>query len=396
MVSMAGCASKSAHETKRPLALIAMRGCTNRGKMVEHYLKEFAAGDDATLQSQPAGEGTYMLDAECPRFGSGEGKGLIHQSVRGLDLYILSDITNYSETYMMYGRQSPMSPDDHFADLKRIIAAAGNKPHRITVIMPFLYEGRQHRRSARESLDCAIALQELFGMGVTNIITFDAHDPRVQNAAPLNNFDNVAPTYQMLKALCRVAPDLIIDKDHMMIISPDEGGAARNIYYASKMELDLGLFYKRRDYSQIVDGRNPIVAHEYLGASVEGKDVLIADDILATGDSALDICRELKKRKAKRVFIAETFGLFTEGLTAFDEAYREGLFTGLMSTNLTYLSPELQERPWFVEVNMAKYLAYLMANLNSDHSISHLLNPSERIDNLLRQHRANQAAMGNG
>ncbi len=394
MISNEVCGGRCAHDSKRPLGLIVMRGCESLGAQVDRYLKQFTEEGDNDLYCYTGepDKDTYLLEAECPRFGTGEAKGVILSSVRGYDLYILCDVTNYSQTYPLYGIRSPMSPDDHFADLKRIIAAAGNKPHRITVIMPFLYEGRQHKRTMRESLDCAIALQELFQMGVYNILTFDAHDPRVQNAAPLNNFDNVPPTYQMLKALFRVMPDLKINPENMMIISPDEGGAGRNIYYASKLGLDLGLFYKRRDYSKIVDGHNPIVAHEYLGASVEGKDVFIADDILATGESVLDIARELKKRKANRVFIAETFGLFTSGVEAFDKAYEAGLFDCLFSTNLTYLLPELKTRPWFTEVNMAKYIAYLVSTLNNDHSISHLLNPSERIDNLLRRYRAAQEA----
>lgn len=375
-----------------PLALLPMRGYEAMGKMVNEYLVRWVAEEDNEMCCPYPGYGEecFILNAECPRFGTGEGKAVIHNSVRGRDLYILCDVTNYHETYRMYGLEVPMSPDDHFQDLKRLIAAAGNKPHRITVITPYLYEGRQHRRNARESLDCALGLQELREMGVENIITFDAHDPRVQNAVPLSNFDNVQPTYQMLKALLRTHPDLVIDKNHMMIISPDEGAAARNIYYASMLGLDLGLFYKRRDYSKVVNGRNPIVAHEYLGDSVEGKDVIIADDILATGDSMLDIARELKRRKAGRVFLNATFALFTEGLFAFDQAYEEGLFDTLFATNLNYLNPELATRPWFAEVNMAKYVALLIATLNHDSSISQLLNPSDRIENLLRRHRAGE------
>ena len=382
------------HEIVKPLTLLPMRGCEQMGKSVNDYLlrwtKEPETGMLFTLPGH--GKNTFLIESDCPRFGTGEGKGVIHSSVRGHDLYILCDITNYNVRYRMYGFDAPMSPDDHFQDLKRLIAAAGNKPDRITVIMPFLYEGRQHRRNGRESLDCAMALQELLAMGVENIITFDAHDPRVQNAAPLSNFDNVQPTYQVLKCLLRAMPDLEIDKDHMMVISPDEGAAYRNIYYASMMGLDLGLFYKRRDYSCVVNGRNPIVAHEYLGDSVEGKDVIIADDILATGDSMLDLCRELKRRKAGRVFLAVTFALFTEGLEAFDKAYEDGLFDALLSTNLTYLNPELTGRPWFYEVNMAKYVAMLIATLNHNHSISKLLNPSERIEHLLENHLNAQRA----
>ena len=376
----------------RPLALLSMRGCEEMGSMVNEYLLRWNTEpeNDMLLSFPGYNKQSFLIEAECPRFGTGEAKGVISTSVRGQDLYILCDVTNYRVTYPMYETKSCMSPDDHFQDLKRLIAAAGNKPQRITVIMPFLYEGRQHRRNSRESLDCAMALQELADMGVHNIITFDAHDPRVQNAIPLSNFDNVQPTYQMLKALLKAEPNLNITKNNMMVISPDEGAAARNIYYASMMGLDLGLFYKRRDYSCIVNGRNPIVAHEYLGDSVEGKDVIIADDILATGESMLDLARELKRRKVGRVFLAATFGLFTEGLKAFDEAYEQGLFHRLLSTNLTSLNPDLKSRPWFTEVNMAKYVAMLIATLNHDTSISKLLNPSERIEALVARHRVRQ------
>lgn len=379
--------AQSRKETIRPLALLPMRGASTLGNRVNEYLARWnATPENDMLFTYPGREkSSFLVSAECPRFGTGEGKGVVHDSVRGLDLYILSDVTNYSETYRMYGLQVPMSPDDHYADLKRIIAAAAGKPYRTTVIMPFLYEGRQHRRSTRESLDAALALNELVDMGVENIITFDAHDPRVQNSIPLANFDNVQPTYQMLKNLLRHVPDLCIDKEHMMVISPDEGAAGRNIYYAAKLGLDLGLFYKRRDYSRVVDGRNPIIAHEYLGDSVEGKDVIIADDILATGDSMLDLARELKRRKARRVFLAVTFGLFTEGMQAFDAAYQEGLFDKLLATNLTYLNPELKNRDWFIEVDMSKYIAILIATLNHDSSISKLLNPNDRIENLLKR-----------
>lgn len=380
-------------ETPRPLALLPMHGCEQMGDMVNGYLRHWRKNPEHNMLMSFPGENkdTFLIEAECPRFGTGEGKGIIYSSVRGHDLYILSDVTNYYETYKMYGLNVPMSPDDHFMDLKRTIMAAGNKPHRITVIMPYLYEGRQHRRNARESLDCARALQELFEMGVTNILTFDAHDPRVQNAAPLANFDNVQPTYQMLKALFRAQPDVEVEPDKFMIISPDEGAAPRNIYYASKLGLDLGLFYKRRDYSTIVDGRNPIIAHEYLGSSVEGKDVLVADDILATGESMLDLARELKRRRARRVFFAATFALFTAGVERFETAYKEGLFERVLGTNLTHLNPELEGREWFCEVNMAKYIAYLVSTLNHDKSISQLLNPSERIDRLLAVHRRRQS-----
>ena len=341
-----------------PLGIIAMDGCKSLGEKVNSYLvkweKEPENADQVLLTYPGYLRSNFLLDADCPRFSSGEGKAVIRQSVRGYDLYILCDVTNYSNTYRMYGMDVPMSPDDYFQDLKRIIAAEGKKAKRVSVIMPYLYEGRQHRRAARESLDCAMALQELTAMGIDNIITFDAHDPRVQNAIPRSGFENVHPTYQMLKALLRKLPDLKIDRDHMMCISPDEGAANRNIYYATMLGLDMGLFYKRRDYSVVVNGRNPIVAHEYMGESVEGKDVLIADDILATGDSMLDLARELKRRKCGRIFMATTFAMFTNGIEVFNQAYKEGLFDYILATNLNYLRPELHQQPWFIEVDMSK------------------------------------------
>lgn len=375
-----------------PLGIIAMDGCPELGKKVNDYLvkweKEPENADQVLLTHPGYQNDGFLLDADCPRFSSGEGKGVIRQSVRGYDLYILCDVTNYSKTYRMYGMDVPMSPDDYFQDLKRIIAAEGKKAKRVSVIMPYLYEGRQHRRAARESLDCAMMLQELTTLGIDNIITFDAHDPRVQNAIPHSGFENVMPTYQMLKALLRKLPNLRIDRDHMMIISPDEGAAGRNIYYATMLGLDMGLFYKRRDYSVVVNGRNPIVAHEYMGESVEGKDVLIADDILATGDSMLDLARELKRRKCGRIFMATTFAMFTNGIEVFKKAYAEGLFDYILATNLSYLRPELREQPWFIEVDMSKYIALIIATLNHDRSISPLLNPLQRIQKLLTRHRA--------
>lgn len=377
-----------------PLGIIAMDGCKSLGEKVNSYLvkweKEPENADQVLLTYPGYLRSNFLLDADCPRFSSGEGKAVIRQSVRGYDLYILCDVTNYSNTYRMYGMDVRMSPDDYFQDLKRIIAAEGKKAKRVSVIMPYLYEGRQHRRAARESLDCAMALQELTAMGIDNIITFDAHDPRVQNAIPRSGFENVHPTYQMLKALLRKLPDLKIDRDHMMCISPDEGAANRNIYYATMLGLDMGLFYKRRDYSVVVNGRNPIVAHEYMGESVEGKDVLIADDILATGDSMLDLARELKRRKCGRIFMATTFAMFTNGIEVFNQAYKEGLFDYILATNLNYLRPELRQQPWFIEVDMSKYIALIIATLNHDRSISPLLNPMQRIQNLLARHRAAQ------
>ena len=343
-----------------PLGIIAMDGCKGLGEKVNSYLvkweKEPENADQVLLTYPGYLRSNFLLDADCPRFSSGEGKAVIRQSVRGYDLYILCDVTNYSNTYRMYGMDVPMSPDDYFQDLKRIIAAEGKKAKRVSVIMPYLYEGRQHRRAARESLDCAMALQELTAMGIDNIITFDAHDPRVQNAIPRSGFENVHPTYQMLKALLRKLPDLKIDRDHMMCISPDEGAANRNIYYATMLGLDMGLFYKRRDYSVVVNGRN----------------------------------RELKRRKCGRIFMATTFAMFTNGIEVFNQAYKEGLFDYILATNLNYLRPELRQQPWFIEVDMSKYIALIIATLNHDRSISPLLNPMQRIQNLLARHRAAQ------
>ena len=318
-----------------------------------------------------------------PRFGSGEAKGVINESVRGYDLYLLVDVCNYSLTYSLCGEINHMSPDDHYQDLKRIIAALGGKARRITVIMPFLYESRQHKRNGRESLDCALALRELIGMGVDNIITFDAHDPRVQNAIPLSGFETVQPVYQFIKALLKNVDDLQIDSGHMMIISPDEGAMGRAVYYSNVLGLDMGMFYKRRDYSKIVDGRNPIVAHEFLGSSVEGKDVFIIDDMISSGESMLDVAKELKARKARRIFLAATFGLFTNGMAKFDRAYENGLFDKLLTTNLVYQSPELLSRDYYINVDMSKYIALLIDTLNHDASISHLLNPVERINKVV-------------
>ena len=380
-----------------PLGLIVMNSCKKLGDRINEYLKDWEISpekDDYVLTTHAAqGHTSFLIDVDTPRFGSGESKGVIRDTVRGLDLYILCDVTNYSITYKMYGMDVPMSPDDYFQDLKRIIGAAQGKAKRITVIMPYLYEGRQHRRTGRESLDCALALQELAAMGVNDIITFDAHDARVQNAIPATGFEDVQPTYQMLKALLRVEPELRIDTDNMLIISPDEGAANRNIYYASTMGLNLGMFYKRRDYTRVVNGRNPILRHEYMGEPIDNRDVLIADDILATGESMLDLAREMKTRGARKVFICETFGLFTEGFAAFDKAYEEGAFTHLFCTNLTYLPPELKKRPWFVEVDMAKYIAIIIATLNHDHSMSPLMSPLARINTLLTNHRKKMAEL---
>ncbi len=362
------------------LTVIAMRGCEAFAKQVDYYLKDWRRHGRSE-------EETFLLEVDCPRFGSGEGKAIIHESARAKDVYIICDVFNYGVTYKMYGMTVPMSPDDHYADLKRIIAAIGGKARRLTVIMPMLYEGRQHKRSGRESLDCALMLQELVAMGVSNILTFDAHDSRICNAIPLSGFDNVRPTYQMIKSLVRAVPDVQIDKDHMAIISPDEGAMARCMYYSSVLGLDIGMFYKRTKYSIVVNGRNPIEAHEYLGQDLHGKDVIIVDDMISSGESMLDVCKQLKEKGAERVFCFATFGLFTDGCDKFDQAYKEGVFDRVLSTNLVYRRPELAEREWFVEVNMCKYVAYLIDTLNNDATISTLLNPVKRIQTLMEKHR---------
>ena len=381
-----------------PLGIICMPGCEELGRRVNDYLtrwRDSRENTDQELYTFPGYEReTFLLNAVCSRFGTGEGKGMLKQSVRGYDLYIICDVTAYQIEYQMYGRTVPMSPDDHYQDLKRVIAAIGGKARRINVIMPFLYESRQHRRTSRESMDCALMLQELSDMGVSNIITFDAHDPRVQNAIPLTGFESVHPTYQMLKALCKHVPDLNINKDSMMIISPDEGAISRNIYYSTVLGLDMGLFYKRRDYTRVVNGRNPIVAHEYLGDSVEGKDIIVADDIISTGESILDLARELKARKAGRIFAAGTFSFFTNGLDAFNRAYEEGSIARVLSTNLNYLPPATRNAPWFIEVDMSKYISYIIATLNHDHSLHSLLNPLDRIKRLLERYHKEQAEKG--
>ena len=382
-----------------PLGLIAMPGTEEMGIKVNSWLKKW---QDHTEESMPGDMSTtpgaerqdFLIDVTCPRFGNGEAKGMIKESIRGYDMYILCDPGAYNVEYEMFGRRVPMSPDEHFANLKRIIAAMGGKAKRVTVIMPMLYEGRQHRRSARESLDCAMALQELENMGVSNIITFDAHDPRVQNAIPTTGFESIMPSYQIFKALLKKDKTLRIDKEHMMIVSPDEGAIDRNIFYASVLGLDMGLFYKRRDYTRIVNGRNPIVAHEYLGDSVEGKDVFVADDMLSSGESIIDLAKELKKRKANRIFAGCTFALFTNGIDAFEEAYRNGFIDRVISTNLTYRKPELAETEWFIEADMSKYISFIIATLNHDRSLSKLLNPYARIHALLKRYNNEQMAAG--
>ena len=376
------------------LGLIPTASCMELGKKVDSYLstwrehREHEHHNDIAFKEYH--KESYIIEPHIPRFGSGEAKCVINQSVRGYDLYIMVDVTNYSMTYSLCGHTNHMSPDDHFADLKRVIAAVGGKARRITVILPFLYESRQHRRTARESLDCPLALQELYNMGIDNIITFDAHDPRVQNAIPLKGFETVQPAYQFVKGILREVTDLKIDSDHMMVISPDEGGTNRAVYLASVLGLDVGMFYKRRDYSRIVDGRNPIVAHEFLGSSVEGKDVIIIDDMISSGESMIDVATELKKRKANRIFVVATFGLFTNGLEKFDQAVADGTIYKVVTTNLTYQTPELLSKPYYISCDMSKYIAYIIDTLNHDSSISDLLNPYDRIERLVSKYKAEQ------
>ncbi|MCD7724478.1 MAG: ribose-phosphate pyrophosphokinase [Clostridiales bacterium] len=378
------------------LGMIPLEGCKSLGEKVDYYLVKWRTERESEHKDSLAFSGyqrdTYILNANVPRFGSGEAKGVIKESVRGTDLYILVDIANYSLTYSLCGHQNHMSPDDHYQDLKRIIAAVGGKARRITVIMPFLYESRQHKRTARESLDCALALQEMVNMGVDNIITFDAHDPRVQNAIPLHGFETVQPAYQFIKGLLTHVKDLKIDSRHMMVVSPDEGGMSRAIYTANVLGLDMGMFYKRRDYTQIVNGRNPIVAHEFLGSSVEGKDVIIIDDMISSGESVLEVAAALKERKANRIFVFATFGLFTAGLERFDNACREGILNKVLTTNLIYQTPELLQREWYIDCDMSKYIAYLIDTLNHDTSISDLLNPAERIQSIVARYNAGELA----
>lgn len=373
-----------------PLGIIALESSKTLGQHVNDYLVEWRNSRESEHKGTIAFFGyqrdSYLMKACCPRFGTGEAKGQIKESVRGFDLYLLVDITNHNLTYKVCGNVNHMSPDDHYQDLKRIIAAVGGKARRITVIMPFLYEGRQHRRTSRESLDCALALQELIHMGVDSILTFDAHDPRVQNAIPLNSLETVTPNYQFIKAMLHNVDDIRFDAKHMMVISPDEGGMSRAVYFANVLGLDMGMFYKRRDYTRVVNGRNPIVAHEFLGSDINGRDVLIVDDMISSGESILDVATELKRRNAGRIFVATTFGLFTNGLAKFDEAYEKGLIYRVLTTNLIYQTPELLTKPWYIDVNMSKYIALLIDTLNHDNSISHLLNPVERIQRIMKQY----------
>ncbi len=359
------------------LSVISMRGTEDFAAQVDNYLREWRRHDT---------DGTFVEHAQCPRFGSGEAKGILHDSQRGKDVYILSDVFNHGVTYSMYGQTVPMSPDDHYQDLKRIICAIGGKARRISVIMPMLYEGRQHKRSSRESLDCAMSLQELVSLGVSNILTFDAHDPRVQNAIPLHGFDNCRTSYQMIKALIREYPDIEISSDKLMMIAPDEGAMSRCMYYSSILGIDLGMFYKRRNYSVIVNGKNPIEAHEYLGKDLHGKDVIIVDDMISSGESVIDVAEQLKDKGAKRIFVFAAFGLFCNGLEKMDQAHADGVITRIFTTNLVYRMPALLERPWYAEVNMCKLVAYLVDTLNHDQSIHPLLDQSKRIHSLLDKH----------
>ena len=375
-----------------PIRIAALEGCRELAEEVDRNLVKFRKElvEKKGLDNIPQGysEDSFIVECECPRFGTGEGKGIIKESVRGTDLYIMVDVTNYSSTYTVCGHENHMSPDNHFQDLKRIISAATGKAHRINVIMPFLYEGRQHRRKKRESLDCALALRELSDMGVANIITFDAHDPRVSNAIPLSGFETISPTYQFIKGLLRKVKDLQIDSEHMMAISPDEGGTNRAVYLANVLGLDMGMFYKRRDYTQIVNGRNPIVAHEFLGSSVEGKDVIIIDDMISSGDSIIEVATELKRRKAKRIFAAATFGLFTNGMEKFDKAYEEGIIDGILTTNLIYQTPNLLSKPYYINCDMSKYIAAIVNSLNHDVSIGKALSPTAKLQKLVQKYQA--------
>lgn len=370
------------------LGIIPLESSKAIGKKVDDYIVGWRneADVDSSIHFTNYKRDSYIIDAVCPRFGSGEAKGILNESVRGKDVYLLVDVCNHSLAYTVCGQVNHMSPDDHFQDLKRMIAAISGKARRITVIMPFLYESRQHKRSSRESLDCALALQELTSIGVDNIITFDAHDPRVQNAIPLKSFETVQPTYQFIKALLKNVPDIHMKPENMMIISPDEGAMGRAVYYANVLGIDMGMFYKRRDYSRIVDGRNPIIAHEFLGSDLQGKDVIIVDDMISSGESMIDVATQLKQRKANRIFVAATFGLFTNGMSKFDEAHEKGLIDKVLTTNLVYQPEEVLSRDYYVSVDMSKYIALLIDTLNHDQSISGLLNPAERINAILEKY----------
>ena len=379
-----------------PLKIAAHASCIDLGKKVNDYIVSFRQNTLTENHTSPLfraySTDNYLIDCDCPRFGTGESKGLLGESIRGKDLFVMVDVCNYSLTYTVSGHLNHMSPDDHYQDLKRIISAANGKAHRVNVIMPFLYESRQHKRTKRESLDCALALQELIDMGVSNIITFDAHDPRVQNSIPLHGFDSFNPPYQFMKALLRAEPDLIVDKDHLMIVSPDEGAMHRAVYFSNVLGVDMGMFYKRRDYSTIVNGKNPIVAHEFLGTDIKGKNIIIIDDMISSGESMLDVAKQIKERGARRVFVCTTFGLFTEGFEKFDEYYEAGYIDRVITTNLTYLPPTALEKPYFVVANMSKFIALIIDSLNHDITMSSVLVPTDKIHKLLDRHNTDLAA----
>ena len=379
-----------------PLKIAALESCTELGKKVNDYIVQFRKDTSEETLSSPVYSSyqmdNYLIECHCPRFGSGEAKGTIKETVRGKDLFVMVDVCNYSLTYSVNGHVNHMSPDDHYQDLKRIISAANGKAHRVNVLMPFLYESRQHKRTKRESLDCALALEELVEMGVSNIMTFDAHDPRVQNAIPLIGFDNFNPPYQFMKALLRAEPDLVLDKEHLMIVSPDEGAMHRAVYFSNVLGVEMGMFYKRRDYSTIVNGKNPIVAHEFLGADVKGKDLIVVDDMISSGESMLDVAKQLKDRGAARVFVCTTFGLFTNGMEIFDDYYNKGYIDHLITTNLTYLPPETLGTPYFTVADMSKFIALIIDSLNHDISIGAVLDPTKRIHALVEKHKKELAA----
>ncbi|MCB5576629.1 ribose-phosphate pyrophosphokinase [[Ruminococcus] gnavus] len=379
-----------------PLKIAAHASCIDLGKKVNDYIVSFRQNTLTENHTSPLfraySTDNYLIDCDCPRFGTGESKGLLGESIRGKDLFVMVDVCNYSLTYTVSGHLNHMSPDDHYQDLKRIISAANGKAHRVNVIMPFLYESRQHKRTKRESLDCALALQELIDMGVSNIITFDAHDPRVQNSIPLHGFDSFNPPYQFMKALLRAEPDLIVDKDHLMIVSPDEGAMHRAVYFSNVLGVDMGMFYKRRDYSTIVNGKNPIVAHEFLGTDIKGKNIIIIDDMISSGESMLDVAKQIKERGARRVFVCTTFGLFTEGFEKFDEYYEAGYIDRVITTNLTYLPPAALEKPYFVVADMSKFIALIIDSLNHDITMSSVLVPTDKIHKLLDRHNTDLAA----
>ncbi len=377
-----------------PIKIAALKSCSELASQVDAHLvqfrKELNSHNQSGLNFRGYAENSFLIDCNCPRFGSGEAKGVINESIRGADMFVMVDVCNHSLTYNMCGHVNHMSPDDHYQDLKRIISAATGKARRINVIMPFLYESRQHKRTKRESLDCAFALEELTAMGVSNIITFDAHDPRVQNAIPLKGFDNFTPPYQFMKALLRAEPDLKVDKDHLMIISPDEGAMHRAVYFSNVLGVDMGMFYKRRDYSTIVNGKNPIVAHEFLGDDLAGKNAIIIDDMISSGESMLDVAKQIKERGANRVFVCTTFGLFTDGFAKFDDYYEKGYIDRVITTNLTYLPSELYEKPYFVMADMSKFLALIIDSLNHDITIGSVMNPTDKIHKLLEKHQKDQ------